>query len=561
VAAGEREAKMPASFTEMLSNLRSLDSEVPRMGQFFDEQIKRWLTDLQKSPRNVYLLNNVGSAYLGRGNIDEAIRYFQEALEVDERFVSARANLAKAYMMQDKLEEALEIYLGDSNSFPSDARPMMNLAHVYLRQGKLVQAGETIDQVLSLEPDSFAAHHNRGVVHLLEGKVDRAISEFRKSVSLDARFAAAYNALGVCYAVLGNYRKAVKYLLASHATDSSDTSATKNLAMVYQLKGDFAAAATVMETYLDNYCRDWEARNIAAFSYFRLAEYKRALSHLEYLRINSDTLSLGKDRLAAVLNNIGVVCQHMGLTSQAEEMYRNAMATWAHPSSVTYFNFAKLCVELGKQRQAKRLLDQYTSIETEDEAALILLSRYHCNQDEYDTAEELLVKVLDINPESRDARVLLSMIYCEALDDYDRAIEISKQGLDLNPRDQGFLNNLAYSYLRKGLIHEAKTTLDRIGWDKAYFFAYATKGLLRISQGRVSEGASLYDKAANIAPNPEWKQLVRQKKRIEVARYWVSQGKTAAAVRHLHVAKSIRTKSQVFAKQAGKLLARIEGSD
>ncbi len=309
------EVNIPESSSQALDGVSSLGSMIPYLNLLFDNQMRNWLADLEKTPGNAYLLNNVGNACLGRGKVDEAIGYFEAAIKANSAFVSARASLAKAYVIQDRLEEALVIYRQDSLRDPKDTNVQMNLAHVYVRQRRLTEASETLDRIISLDPRNPVAHQNKGVVDLLEGKPGRAVSEFRKAVSSDTKFGSAYNGLGVSYAILRNYPKAIRALLSSQSADGSATGPTKNLAMVYQLAGDFASAARTMDVYLEKYSMDWQARNIAAFSHFRLRDYKRSLMHLEFLRNNCERLAAGRDKLSIVLNNIGVVAKHMGLVS------------------------------------------------------------------------------------------------------------------------------------------------------------------------------------------------------------------------------------------------------
>jgi len=558
VMAKGKEAKIEGSISESIKGLASLDMIAPEMGQLLDEQIRRWMIDLKNSPTNIYLLNNIGNAYLGRGNVDEAIRYFRSALETDRGFITARANLAKSYIMLGKLDDASSIYLTDAKVHPNDTKLMMNLSHIYLHQGKLNDARDILDEILRLEPANVAGHHNRGALYLVEGKIDRALSEFRKSTSIDVRFAPAYNALGVCYSLMGNHNKAIKYFQVSLAIDSSVIFTTRNLATAYSLKGDFVAAAKLTEEFLSKYPMDWQARNVAALSYFSRADYKRCLSHLEYLLSNAEAIPLNRDQTAIIRNNVAVVLQKMGLVSEAEKMFRESIATSETPNPIVYFNLARLYTDLKAQKKAKLLIDEYKSIAPNDDKPLILLARYHCNQDEYDKAQELLTKVLEMNPNSKDARQLLSFVYAEALDDHDKAIQVLNDGLALDPQYETYLNNLAYSYVKKGLIPEAKNALDRIQWGKAHFTSYATKGLLRIHEGKLREGSSLYDTAANLAPNQEWKALVRQKKRIEIARFWATHSRQSEAVRLLQSVAKIKTRPQIYLKQADKLLMELQ---
>jgi tetratricopeptide (TPR) repeat protein len=165
---------------------------------------------------------------------------------------------------------------------------------------------------------------------------------------------------------------------------------------------------------------------------------------------------------------------------------------------------------------------------------------------------------LNKNPDSPEANLLLGVLYSEVLDDYDRAIETTKRALSKNKFNQIFLNDLAYTYLRKGLLDTANEILSGINWDKATFPLYATKGLLQISMGKLHEGIRLYDMAVGKAPNNELKNMVRQKKNIEVGRYFLTKGDRDEALRHLHNALSINTNTKLYRDQANRMIGQIE---
>ena len=137
-------------------------------------------------------------------------------------------------------------------------------------------------------------------------------------------------------------------------------------------------------------------------------------------------------------------------------------------------------------------------------------------------------------------------------------MDLAKRAYNLKPSDQNLANNLAYAYARKGLISEAKNILERRRWDKNSFFVTATKGLVRITEGYIDEGIHLYNEAEKIAWNTDWKRLVRQKKYVELARYYLNNKKLQDAQRELNHALSIKSKTNIYRNQAEKLLEDLK---
>lgn len=555
---GERKARLTASLKEVLKDAALLSSVAPDLGKSIEREIQRLLNDLKRSPRNVYLLNNLGNTYLSIGKFDKATECFERALDINEDFRLAMVSLTKSYMIQDRPDEALKVYLEYARKYPDDAKALIGLAHVYLRLEKLEEARVAIDKSISLNPNNPNAHHTSGILYLIRGDVDKSIAAFRRATSLDVHFVPAYTALGVCYAIKGSHTKSIKYLKIAYAIDPRGVYAAKNLAQAYQARGDFEAAATLMTEYLKRYPRDWEAQNKLAYSYFKLGDYRRSLQCLQSLLSSPLEIPVAGKRYAAILNNIGVVHLHMGLISHAENMFRKSLTASDRPNPVTYFNLTRMLTDLGRREEAKKLIEEYIAIAPDDNMPLILLAQNYMNDGEYEKSREILDEILSKYPDSRYAHALLILLNSEVFDNYDSAIEISKQEIAKNKSDKIIQNNLAYCYLRKGLIDAASDILGSVNWDKATFPLYATKGLLQISKGNLKEGIRLYNMAVSKAPNNELKNIVRQKRGIEVARYFFMRGERDEALRRLHSMLSVKTKRKLYLDQASRLLQQIE---
>lgn len=555
---GEKKARITASLKEAVKDAALLSNIAPDIGKSIERQIQRFLNELSRSPKNIYLLSNLGNTYLSIGEFDKAVECFVRALGINKDFRLAMVSLAKSYMIQDKSDEALKIYLEYTRKYPNDAKTLVDLTHVYLRLEKLDEARATIEKSIFLEPNKPNAHHTSGILHLIQGNVDKSIAAFRRTTSVDANFAPAYTALGVCYAIKGSYTKSIRYLKIAYAIDPQGIQVAKNLAQVYQNKGDFEAAATLMTEYLKRYPRDWEAQNKLAYSYFKLGDYRRSLQYLQSLLISSFETSVAEKRQAAILNNIGVVHLHMGSISHAENMFRKSLEASDRPNPVTYFNLTRMLTDLGRREEAKKLIEEYIIVVPSDNTPLILLAQNYMHNGEYEKSREILDEILSKDPDSRDANVLLSSLNSEVFDDYDSAIEILKQLIAKNKSDQAIKNDLAYCYLRKGLIDEASDVLGNVNWDKANFALYATKGLLQILKGNLKEGLRLYNIGVSKAPNNELKNMVRQKRNIEAARHAYRKGDGDEALRQLHKALSVKTKTKLYLEQASRLLQQIE---
>lgn len=524
-----------------------------------DEQLERWLSKLGNTPPNVFLLNNIGKTYLSKGKPEIALKYFNEALALKKNLPQVKANIIKAYILQGKLEEALAICLEDEKTHANDINLLMTLAYLYLRRGEIEKVKEKLDTILVLDPKKIAAYHNRGVVRLLSNQINEAINDFRKAINLDERSAQTYNALAACYMLTKAYKKSIKYFLISLNIEKTNIHVLKNLAKTYILDKQFKEAADLMEKHLLNYPMDNEARDITALSYLNLKEYERCMVHLNYQMQKRDELNLNDFDIARISNNMGVIEGYSNKFDQAIQMYKAAIQKCDESHAyITYSNLLKTYLASDRLDAANLLLDEYIRKGLKNNSPFIILASYYYDHDEYMKSHDLLIRILEKESDNVPAMQLLSSIYSEALDDLDKSLELAKRAFNLRPSDQNLANNLAYIYIRKGLVSEARNVFEKQRWDKNNFFALATKGLLRLTEGYVTEGTNLYNEAEKQAWNTEWKRLVRQKKYVELARYYLNRSKLQEAQHELNRALSTKPKANIYKYQADKLLASLQ---
>jgi len=524
-----------------------------------DEQLERWLSKVGDMPNDAFLLNNIGKTYLSKSDTDKALQYFSKALEIKEDFRLAKANIIKTYILQGKLDKALAISLEDEKKHANDKALLMSMAYLYFRMGEIGKAQGKLDDILKLDPTKVAAYHNRGVIRLINRQLDDAIRDFRKAVSLDERFIEAYNGLGESYLLMGSHKKAIRYFQISLNIEKTNIHVLKNLAIAYQLDKQFKKAGDLMEGYLLSYPMDSQARDILAWSLLNLEQYERCMIHLNYQIDKKDELGLSGVEIARVRNNIGVVFSHIGKFGQAMAMYKASIKECDESNAhIVYSNLLKVYLFLKKMEDVRSILSEYTDRGLKNNSPFVILANYYYDNDEYTKSSDLLKQILEKESDNIPALEVLSLLYSEAFDDLDKSVELAKRAYELRSSDETLANNLAYSYARKGLVAEAKAILESRRWDQDYFPIVATRGLIRLTEGYLNEGIGLYDQAEKLAWNSEWKRLVRQKKYVELGRYYLRTGEFGKAERELNRALSTKSKQNIYKHQAEKVLASVQ---
>jgi tetratricopeptide (TPR) repeat protein len=113
---------------------------------------------------------NRGIAYRRIGDLERAIKDYDEAIRLNPRAADAFNNRGNAFRLRDELDRAMRDY----------------------------------DEALRLNPHYAHAYNNRGIIFLEMGEVDRAIEDFSKAIAEDPSYSNAFRNLALAY-ILGGY--------------------------------------------------------------------------------------------------------------------------------------------------------------------------------------------------------------------------------------------------------------------------------------------------------------------------------------------------------------------
>lgn len=151
----------------------------------YDRVITMCLQLLSRGQKSPEILNQLGKAYLKKGEFQEAEKAFQKALEMDK-------------------EDALSLSnLGTLN---------LTLFRVKKEKNFHIQAKEFYSRALKIDPRMITALNGLAVAHSFAGDQEKAISYWRKSLQVDPSFTDIYFNLGITYIKLGKKKQALKYL-------------------------------------------------------------------------------------------------------------------------------------------------------------------------------------------------------------------------------------------------------------------------------------------------------------------------------------------------------------
>ena len=182
---------------------------------------------LQATKDNYLAHNNLGTALVSQGKIEEAIAHFREAIEINPYLSNTHINLVSSLVAQGRIEEAIDAIKLNPNQEEAHSSLGVLLAaqgNKLAAQGKNVAAQrmneEAINQYLAairINPDKEEVHSNLGVVLAAQGRNEEAITQYLAAIKINPDYANAYYNLANFYMkqrkiaeAIDNYRQAIK---------------------------------------------------------------------------------------------------------------------------------------------------------------------------------------------------------------------------------------------------------------------------------------------------------------------------------------------------------------
>jgi tetratricopeptide (TPR) repeat protein len=549
--------------TNVVSAADITTGDTPPVERLLDEVIARCERDVGERPEDARSHLSLALALLNRGRRTKAIEELKRVLELaPDHFVALNA-LASAHLGEGSLDEAAEFYGHIAATFPNNPTAYMGLASVALRRDNFVGAAQHLETAVSIDRRLVPARLLLAMVQLKVNRAHRAISILREGLRENTRSAELNHGLAIVYLCVGDYRRAEKSFRAALYLNPGLSAAVHGLALLllHQKRTDDVMA--FLSKRLAFSPNDITSRELLAHAFLVSKDFKRARAHLTNLVDEGAGTVLSSHDAARINNNIAHCYAMEARYNEAEERLLLSLKIEPSFAPQPYENLARVYLAVGRTRDALRTIDRaldraLDSIGLHELRAFCLtgLKRYH------ESVEELrmLVKRVDA-PASAYAD--LGWMLTEWEEDYDSAIAVLREAMDRWSDNPKILNNLAYAHLMRGENGAARLVLDLIpesfGPEP---YSMATRGFLKITEGKIAEGESDYNFAESLAARAGDRDLalaIRQKKFLEISREYLRQRRFDEAADALKKGSEIEQNSQPypFTAQLKSLLAAV----
>jgi tetratricopeptide (TPR) repeat protein len=225
----------------------------------FDRAEDLYRKGLQYHPESGDLHGRLGSLFLQRGKVDEAIAELETAVKLMANS-GIYGNLGMALLSKGQTERATECYQRAIRIDPANAEAHYNLGNVYLAMERPAEAAGEFEKAIKAKPNYAKAYGNLGVAFLQTGQTDRAIEGFRRAVGLDHNSVEAHFNLAMTIAGKGLIDEAIEHFRKVIELVPQNTTVHCRLAELLLVQGKVEQATAEYEQVLKIDPADDEAK-------------------------------------------------------------------------------------------------------------------------------------------------------------------------------------------------------------------------------------------------------------------------------------------------------------
>jgi Tfp pilus assembly protein PilF len=150
-----RALELAPGYAEAHVNLAALYLDLGRWDDAVTQGREALKISTYPNPEKAY--NNIGLAYVGKGDLISARRAFRDALAFRDNFPEAHRNLGTVYFQQGHVEDAIREFREAVRLRPNYAEALTDLGVAYLERGSKAEAAAQFQKVIQLDPESELA--------------------------------------------------------------------------------------------------------------------------------------------------------------------------------------------------------------------------------------------------------------------------------------------------------------------------------------------------------------------------------------------------------------------
>lgn len=183
-------------------------------------------------------LNQRGIECYNRGDLNEAIKFYNQAIEMDNNYAAPLTGLGWIYNDQRQYVKAIECFQKSIELYDGFAVPYNGLSYAYNFNNEYNKAIEYGNKAIQLDPNYAAAWNNIGLAYNSLGNYEKAIEYYKKAISIAPNDDIPLANIGTVYYKQKDFVKALEYYQKSIKLNSSHANVWYHLGHIYGQKGE-----------------------------------------------------------------------------------------------------------------------------------------------------------------------------------------------------------------------------------------------------------------------------------------------------------------------------------
>jgi len=237
-------------------NLIDLDSKMQEGNVAFQagdvqKAIKNFEEILEERPDFSVIYEKLSHIYREKGQLEKAITLLEKAIDLKLDDPSIMSKLSIYYQEAGKLNKAKTILESLARSFPYDVEILNYLGVTYWRLGSHEEATEIFHKAIALDKGYASLYSNLGSVYLSKKDFPLAEQSFQEALSYDRDLASAYNGLGVIRGQENKLSEAAQNWKKAVELKKTQYDALYNLCIALTKLDQFKEAIKYMDQFID----------------------------------------------------------------------------------------------------------------------------------------------------------------------------------------------------------------------------------------------------------------------------------------------------------------------
>lgn len=435
------------------------------------------------------------------GNVDVAETAYKKVIELRPDYLDAYKSLVIMFMQSNQPEKIEQYEQSIFELGSSDYQIFYMIGTVYMAAGKYDKAIQLFEKSLEVHPNHPLMLNNLGSANLAIGRLKEALAAFEASYEADGTNPVTHYNISVAARFLKDFQKSYKFAKSAYELEPTPFYLT-SMANTALDSGDYEDAIKYFEILSSQEPDKVIHKFNLGCAYEGIKDYDKALEIFEKLDTSENTAFQVKLKIAEIRIKLRDF-------ESAKDVYMGLLKKGKVDENI-YYDFAILCGHTGDKDKAEQLLKKVLQLNPNFAAAHKDLAVLYLDERLFDYAKDEFEKAVALDPENPYI-IYEYGNYFQMTGDATKADELYDKVLEAIAMPANILLNIALNKLRMNKTDEAQTVLERaIKENSQDINILLNLGKIYFMKGNFDAAKQVLEDAMFLDKNPEVENMLAQ---------------------------------------------------